>query len=65
MTVREELHNEAMHHLRSAKQIIENLMSISPDWTATTMLEIDFKNLEKSCHDFGLYQLGISPKVAE
>ncbi len=60
MTKTEELHNAAIKHLAESRQAMRKLMAVSDDWTATTMLEIDFESLEHSVQEFGRHQLLLS-----
>ena len=41
----EELHTAAIKHLAELRQAMRKLMAVSDDWTAATMLEIDFDSL--------------------
>ncbi len=59
MTTAEKLHSEAIEHLAQARERMRNLASVSDDWSAATLLEIEFDSVEETCRDFGRCQFGL------
>jgi hypothetical protein len=62
MTVAERLHRELMNRLAEARQAMKRLTCGCPDWTATTMMEMDLEQLESSCREFSACHFGIGLK---
>ena len=60
MTVAEKIHTEAMDHLEKARQAMKKLAACTSDWSAGTMVEIEFDSLEETCHEFGRCQFGMN-----
>lgn len=57
----EEIHADVLQRLYEAKQDMSILTS-GGDWTAKAQIDCEFNYLEKSCKDFGNYQLNIPYK---
>jgi hypothetical protein len=62
MTVAERLHSELMDRLAQARQAMKRLACGCPDWTATTMMEMDLDHLESTCREFSACHYGIGLK---
>lgn len=56
----QEIHEDLTRHLAKARRTLQDLLALTPDWTARCQLRVQFEELEEEVRDFAIYQLGIT-----